>query len=346
MQPSRLTYGLAAIQTLLGRPETTKQLLDQINAGKIAMSELRLEQRQALREHPDASIRKAALEVMKSGGGLPNADRQKVLDAWMDVTKETGNVANGKAMYEKHCALCHQHGKLGVNIGPNLTGMAVHPKAELLMNILDPSRSVEGNFRTYSVLTNDGVVLTGMLAGESKTSIDLINTQGKRQTVLREDIEQLTASQKSLMPEGFESQMTKAEMTDLLEFLTNKGKYVPLVLNTAATAVSTRGLFFDEKNPGEGMIFADWSPKMVGEVPFFLIDPQGDRVPNLIMLHGPLGKLPPKLPKNVEITCNAPAAAIHILGGVGGWNFPATDAQSVSLIVRLKYKMEPRRITL
>ncbi len=49
--------------------------------------------------------------------------------------------------------------------------MAVHPKEELLVHILDPSRSVEGNYRAYSVATADGQVLTGLLASESKTSL-------------------------------------------------------------------------------------------------------------------------------------------------------------------------------
>ena len=61
---------------------------------------------------------------------------------------------------------------------PDLTGMAAHPKSELLVHILDPSRSVEGNFLQYSVSTTDGHVLNGLLAGEPKTSIDLLDAEG------------------------------------------------------------------------------------------------------------------------------------------------------------------------
>ncbi|MFY7877057.1 MAG: c-type cytochrome, partial [Pirellula sp.] len=257
----------AAIRLLLNRPQSTLELLDTIESGKLTLNDLQLDQKQALRDHPNAEVKKKALAVMKSAGGVPNSDRQKVVEAWMPITHETGSVSNGKAMYQKHCALCHVHGEIGVNIGPNLTGMAVHPKEELLMNILDPSRSVEGNFRTYSIRTTDGIVLTGMLASESKTSLELINSQGKREVVLREDIEELIASQKSLMPEGFEGQMTKTEMTDLLEFLTSKGKYVPLPINSVATSITTKGMFFEEKNTIERLVFPDWSPKMFKEVP-------------------------------------------------------------------------------
>ena len=326
-----------SIRVLLSRPQSTLELIDMIDTGKLTIGDLQLDQKQALRDHPNAEVRERAIAVMKSSGGIPNSDRQKVLDSMISITEEAGNVGNGKAMYEKHCAACHKHGDLGVNIGPNLTGMAVHPKHELLMNILDPSRSVEGNFRTYSVRTTDGIVLTGMLAGESKTSIELINAQGKKEVVLREDIDELIASKKSLMPEGFEGQMNRVEMRDLLEFLAVKGKYVPLPIDKVATSTTTKGMFFDEKGTEERLVFPDWSPKMFKEVPFVLVDPQVDRVPNAIMLYGPNGNMAPKMPKQVELTCQASATAIHLLSGVGGWSFPASEKGSVSMIVRLHY---------
>ena len=53
----------------------------------------------------------------------------------------------------------------------------------------------------------------------------------------------MAASKKSLMPEGFEKQVSPAELNDLLAFLTRRGKYRPLDLSKAATIVSTRGMF-------------------------------------------------------------------------------------------------------
>ena len=64
----------------------------------------------------------------------------------MPITKKTGDAANGKKVFTDQCAKCHKHAGEGTQIGPDLTGMAVHPKEELLIHILDPIRSVEGNF--------------------------------------------------------------------------------------------------------------------------------------------------------------------------------------------------------
>lgn len=327
----------SAVRVLLARAETTLAFLEAIKEGKMQLSDLQLDQRQALSDHPNAKVKELALAIIASGGGVPNADRVKVVEEWMDVTKLAGDATKGKEMYKKHCSLCHQHSGEGVNIGPDLTGMAVHPKGELLLNILDPNRSVEGNFRTYQVLTTDGEIMTGMLAGESRTSVEIINTQGKRQSILREDIEKLTASQKSLMPEGFEGQMSRDEMKDLLEFLATKGKYVPLPLGKVATAVSTKGMFHEGDEGADRMIFPDWKPKTFEGIPFVLVDPQDKRVNNIVLLNGPQGSLPPKMPKSVRIVCNSSATAIHMLSGVSGWGFPYSREKTVTMIVRLHY---------
>ncbi len=331
------TFRKGLVGLLLSRPQTTNDMLDLIDRGKMTWNDLQLDQKQSLREHPDAAIRERAIALLASKGFAMNADRQKLVEAWSPITHEEGNIANGKAMYQKHCALCHQHGDLGTNIGPNLTGMAVHPKEELLVHILDPSRSVEGNFRTYNVRTIDDEIITGMLVSESKTALEIVNAQAKKQVVLREDIDQLVASQKSLMPEGFENQMSKEEMRDLLEFLTSKGKFVPLSIDTVATTITTRGMFFDENGEIERLVLKNWGVTVFKDIPFMLIDPQGASVPNAIMLYGPNGTRAPKMPKSVELPCRTSAVAIHMLGGIGGWSYPASDAGSTSVIVRLTY---------
>jgi putative heme-binding domain-containing protein len=254
------------------------------------------------------------------------------------VTEKTGDAAHGLEVFKNNCAKCHRHGDVGESIGPNLTGFAVHPKDKILTEVIDPNRSVEGNFRQYTVATNDGRVLNGLLASETRTAVELIDSEAKKQVVLREDIDEIIASPKSLMPEGFEKQITPADFADLLEFLSAKGKYFPLPLDKAATIVSTQGMFYSKDAPAERLVFPDWSTKTVEEVPFQLIDPKGNSVPNVIMLYGPDGTFPPRMPRSVSVPCNAKARMIHLLSGVSGWGFPLGQKGSVTMIVRLHYK--------
>jgi hypothetical protein len=96
-------------------------------------------------------------------------------------------------------------------------------------------------------------------------------------------------------------------------------------------------MFFDPGSTIERLVFPDWSPKTFEGVPFLLVDPQGDRVPNAIMLYGPSGQTPPKMPRSVSLPCNAPAKAIHFLSGVAGWGYPVGREGTLSTIVRIHY---------
>lgn len=332
------TVKKAAVGLLLARPAATRALLRAAEAGKLSLAELALDQQQALRGHADREIHELANRLLESGGMLPSADRQQVLDQWMYLTKQSGDPAKGKLVYKTHCAKCHVHSGEGVAIGPDLTGMAVHPKEELLIHILDPSRSVEGNFRAYSVLTVDGVVLTGMLASESKTAIELFDTEGRRQSLLREDIEEFEMSPKSIMPEGFESAMKPEEMSDLLEFLTQRGRFVPLDLSRVATVSSDRGMFYDRNATAERLDFGDWLPRTFAGVPFQLIDPRAGMVANAIVLRSPNSELVRRLPRRVRVPIDGKIAALHVLGGVSGWGSPYGQPGSVSMIVRFHFQ--------
>jgi hypothetical protein len=326
-----------ALRTLLARANWTKSLVTAFESGQIELTDLSLEQKQALANHPDKELAARVKPLLAKGGGLPNPDRQKVIDELMPTIEQTGDVANGKAVFKKTCAKCHTHSGEGTKIGPDLTGMAVHPKHELAIHILDPSRSVEGNFRIYTVQTDDGKVFNGLLASESKTAIELIDVEAKKHTILRENIEELIASKKSLMPEGVEKLHTPTELRDLLEFLTQRGKFLPLPLEKVATISTATEMFHDGRHDEQKLIFPDWKPKIFEGVPFVLIDPRDGKANNAVMLHGTNGDKPPRMPQAVTLTCNAPAKAIHFLGGISGWGWPASPRGSTSVIVRLKY---------
>jgi hypothetical protein len=113
---------------------------------------------------------------------------------------------------------------------------------------------------------------------------------------------------------------------------------MPVSLDRYATAISTKGLFSNDDNGPDRMVFGDWQPKIFENVPFILTDPRGKSVPNIILLYGPRSALPSTMPKSVTLACNSEAKAIHFLSGVGGWNFPYDTNKSVSMIVRLQYK--------
>ena len=333
----------AAIRALLAKTEWSADLLAGIEGGSVSMSALSLDQSQSLAAHPDARIAARAKALLSKGGGLPDPDRQKVIDALSPIVLKGGDASKGREVFKAQCMKCHSHGGEGGKVGPDLTGMAAHPKSELIVHILDPSRSVEGNFLQYTVSTTEGQVLNGLLAGETKTTVELIDAEGKKHVLLREDIDQMAASKKSVMPEGFEKQVSPEGLADLLQFLTQRGKYLPLDLRKVATVDTTKGMFYASENPTERLILDDYSPRTVEGVPFVLVDPQGGRVRNAVLLNGPEGSIPPRMPRSVLLPCNSSAKAIHLLSGISGWGYPYNGDETVTLIVRPQVCRRPGR---
>ena len=69
------------------------------------------------------------------------------------------------------------------------------------------------------MVTDDGLMATGVIAAETATSITLKRAEGETSTVLRANIEEVSNTGLSLMPEGLEKQVSKQEMADLIEYL-------------------------------------------------------------------------------------------------------------------------------
>jgi putative heme-binding domain-containing protein len=326
----------AVFELLLSRPSRTDALLDGLEGGRIHISELSLAQRRRLTEYPDRPVRIRANAILDKGEQAVNTDRQQVLSEYADLAHATGSAGTGKAVFTKQCANCHTFRGEGAAVGPDLTGMAVLGKEELLVHILDPSRDVEGNYHSYSVVLNDGRVLSGMLAGESAASIELIDDQAQRRQVLREDIEELTRSGKSVMPDGFEKLLTRTEFSDLLEFLTERTQFVPLDLGRVATTSSAAAELQAAESSRDGGA-ATWGLEPFAGVPFYRIDPQAGRVRNVVELRSRRRDQTSGLPSSVELPCRMAAKAIHFLAADNELTPGPPGRGPAFLLVRLHY---------
>jgi len=61
-------------------------------------------------------------------------------------------------------------------------------------------------------------VLTGLITSETPTSITLRQPLGKEDTILRAEIDEVSAGKGSLMPEGVEKASSRQEFADLLSY--------------------------------------------------------------------------------------------------------------------------------
>ena len=156
-----------AIEFVFARKERMKAFLEAAIAGKIKLSELDSGRVAQLRALNDAELKPLAERLLQ---GLAKGDRAKVIRAYAPALKRVGDSTRGKEIYRKHCATCHQAGSEGKAVGPPLTTVAAKSPEDLLTGILDPNRETAPIYANYSVVTQDGRVVTGMIASESGRS--------------------------------------------------------------------------------------------------------------------------------------------------------------------------------
>ena len=95
--------------------------------------------------------------------------------------------------------------------------------ADLLITILDPNREAQPNFNVYTVVTLQGQIITGIIATETSNSITLRRAEGKQDVILRSNIDELISTGTSLMPEGFEKELTPQNIADVIAFVKSIG---------------------------------------------------------------------------------------------------------------------------
>ena len=130
-----------------------------------------------------------------------------------------GVASQGRSIFDANCKACHTLDRETVPVGPDLRSLTNRSRVALLSSILDPSQSIEPKYANYSIVLLNGEVLNGVIADESDSSLTLVDSEGKRREVLRNSIELTKRTQKSLMPEGFETKITPSQMSDLIAFL-------------------------------------------------------------------------------------------------------------------------------
>jgi len=131
-----------------------------------------------------------------------------------------GNAERGWQVYERICGQCHvMHGR-GVEVGPNITANGRGSFEQLLVSVFHPSLVIGDAFKSVTIRTEDGTIITGLLVARDEDKTVVKVQGGKETTVPASEIAEFRQDSKSLMPEGIESQLSPQELADLFALLT------------------------------------------------------------------------------------------------------------------------------
>ena len=205
----------AALAILLDHPERVRALLNAVESGAVERAALDHQQKQFLRNYPREQIRQQAAQVLEAD----TTDREALVEEYLPILELEADPINGREIFRQECARCHEPDQ-GVGVGPGLrTAVQGHTREQLLFDILNPSGLILSRYQNYIVTTRDGRVYGGIIAAETPGTLTLRSGPNQEETILRGRIAEIRASEVSVMPEGFEENLTRQELADVISFM-------------------------------------------------------------------------------------------------------------------------------
>jgi putative heme-binding domain-containing protein len=133
-----------------------------------------------------------------------------------------GDVARGRIIFNTTgtCNKCHKVNGIGNEIGPDLSEIGKKlARQAAFESILYPSAAISHNYETWLVLTDDGLLHSGLLVSETDAEIKIKDEKGIIRTIPANTIEEKKKSDVSLMPADIQKLMTVQELVDVVDYL-------------------------------------------------------------------------------------------------------------------------------
>jgi len=215
-----------AMDVFVSRPELAHRLLDAIEAEQMPAEDLTAVHVSRISKLGDEALIERLGQIWGAVRPTPEAIAQQIETLGGELTAKrlaSADLVAGRRLYAKSCGQCHMLFGEGGRLGPDLTGADRGNVRYWLENILDPNAVVGKDYQTFTALTEDGRVITGLLRQETDVAIVLEDAE-KRVTIPRSEIESFRPTALSLMPEGLLQAMSEPEIADLIAYLQSPGQ--------------------------------------------------------------------------------------------------------------------------
>jgi putative heme-binding domain-containing protein len=168
--------------------------------------------------------------ALRTAGGLGATAKkwspEEIAALVVDVAK-SGDPHRGEAIYrreEMQCQKCHAIGGAGGLVAPDMISIgASAPVDYLAESLLDPNAKVKENYHSIIVETDEGKIYSGIVKARDDKQVILRDQNDKEIVIAVSSIEDEREG-RSLMPEGLVEPLTRAELVDLVAFLSQLGK--------------------------------------------------------------------------------------------------------------------------
>ena len=215
----------AIAERMCRRAETAQVLLGKIIDGTLRKELISPNRIRLLAVDANESLRIAVAKIWGKVNAETSKEREEVVKTVANSLRwdARGDADRGLVVYDRICGQCHVMNGRGNEVGPNITSNGRGSYEQLLVSVFNPSLVIGDAYKSVTVRTVDGTVMTGLLVEKTDKRTVIKVQGGKTETIPAEEIEEFKQDQKSLMPEGVEKQVSPQELADLFALLTLEG---------------------------------------------------------------------------------------------------------------------------
>jgi putative heme-binding domain-containing protein len=203
----------AVLGALLSVPFHVKGVLAAVEAKRLPASAFTGVRRRQVLAAKDPAVKALAERLL-----IVSARPEALAEATKALALKP-NPSEGRTVFHAVCASCHRLDREGYAVGPDLFDIRRQTKENILFHIVNPDAEIAPAFTAYLAEAKDGRILSGILVGDTPTSITLRGPLGVEASLLRADLAKLEALPGSLMPTGLEAGLSKQRLADLLAYL-------------------------------------------------------------------------------------------------------------------------------
>jgi putative membrane-bound dehydrogenase-like protein len=164
-----------------------------------------------------------AAQVKQHWGNVQDAsteEMRQLVERFTEVIAAgSGNPYKGKRLFDQNCGKCHVLFNAGGKIGPDLTSYKRDDLRGILMNVINPSLEIREGFENFVVITSDGRTLNGFVTEQDNRVVVLKQADGQSVLIPRDDIEEMSAIRRSIMPEALLKEYNDQQVRDLFAYL-------------------------------------------------------------------------------------------------------------------------------
>ena len=212
-----LAVRTSAIQALGRSIQGQRFVIELVTSGKLP-EDLKFSAANMLFSSADESVSSEAAKHLQ----LPATADAQPLPPLAELLKKSGDSVAGAAVFRKvnMCINCHKVRGEGKEVGPDLSEIGSKLSREaMFVSILDPSAAISHNYETYVLVTDDGLVVTGLLVSYTDDSITLRTQEGLDKKFSKQSVEEFEKQKISIMPKDLQKQLTVQELVDVVEYM-------------------------------------------------------------------------------------------------------------------------------